>query len=139
MITKIQSFTDVITNSSSTVFVMHSLDSDYYNMLENTDGCVSVEKIDMEWLIRNPEEVEMVCELLNVNPRDITTRESFNHYEYWNTPDRETWEAFLEMHKEQIEKTFKDLYWVDIEDHFVDAWEVTEQAVNDSVWHDYRH
>jgi hypothetical protein len=108
-------------------------------MLENTDGCVSVEKIDIEWLLRNPEEVEMVCELLNVNPRDVTVKESFNHYEYWITPDRESWEAFLEMHKEQIEKTFKDLYWVDIEDHFEDAWEVTEQAVNDSVWHDYRH
>ena len=53
MITKIQSFTDVITNSSSTVFVMHEDDARYYERLENAEGCIDIQPITMEWLQEN--------------------------------------------------------------------------------------
>jgi hypothetical protein len=45
----------------------------------------------------------------------------------------------LELHKEQIEETFRDLYWVEIEDHFEGAYEVTENAYDDAIWSDGRH
>lgn len=139
MITKIQSFTDVITNSSSTVFVMHESNAKYYDNLEDTDGCISIERITMDWLRSNAYEAEMVCDLLNKDISEITDWHDSKYSGWWNTPDQETWEAFLELHKEEIETVFKNLYWVDIEDHFADAYEITEQARDDAEWSDYRH
>ena len=141
MITKIQSFTDVITNSSSTVFVMHEDDARYYERLEGAEGCIDVQPITMDWLLNNSDEFEMVLDLLKIPYSEITTYHKFNAYwgGYWKTPDDSVWESFLESHKEQIEEVFQDLYWVDIEDHFVDALEVLEEASVDSIWYDSRH
>lgn len=141
MITKIQSFTDVITNSSSSVFVMKEYDAEYYRDLENTGGCISIERITMDWLMSNPEEVEMVCAMLKVEPSEVTiyTKSSWGDYGWWETPDKDVWETFLELHKDEIEKTFEDLYWVDIEDDFEDAWTVTENAYDDALWSESRH
>ena len=140
MITKIQSFTDVITNSSSTVFVMHEDDAHYYERLENAEGCIEVQPITMEWLQNNRYEFEMVLDLLNIPCSEITT---YHKYErcggYWRNPEQSVWESFLESHKEQIEEVFQDLYWVDIEDHFEDAYEVTEEARCFSKWYESRH
>lgn len=139
MITKIQSFTDVITNSSSTVFVMSESVANYYDKLENTYDCITVEKIDMDWLKNNGYEVEMLCTLLDIDPSEVTVWKKTKYWQGWDDPDQETWEIFLELHKDEIEEVFKDLYWVDIEDHFENAWEVTEKAHNNAIWCDYRH
>ena len=141
MITKIQSFTDVITNSSSTVFVMHESDAKYYDRLDNTDGCIYIMPITLDWMLDNIDEFEMVLDLLNIPCSEITTYHKFNAYYggYWKTPDESVWESFLESHKEQIEETFRDLYWVDIEDHFEDAYEITEEARSDAKWYESRH
>lgn len=137
MITKIQSFSDVITNSSSSVFVMNETDANYYGDLAHTEGCIDVERITMDWLHEHRYEFEMVCDMLKVNPGTITTEDP--KYHCWDDPDPETWYAFLESHKEQIQEVFRDLYWVEIEDHFEGAWEVTEEASDDAIWSDYRH
>ena len=139
MITKIQSFTDVITNSSSTVFVMSEFYADYYDKLEHIEGCIDVEKIDMDWLKNNVYEFQMVCNLLDIDPSEITVWGKHKYWQGWETPDQEMWETFLELHRDQIEEVFKDLYWVDIEDHFENAWDVTEEASDDAIWSDYRH
>ena len=139
MITKIQSFTDVITNSSSTVFVMSEFYADYYNNIQNTEGCICIEKITMDWLRNNVYEFEMVCTLLNICPSEITVPRKNTCWKYWETPNQETWESFLELHRKQIEEVFEDLYWVDIEDHFEGAYEITAEACDDAVWSDYRH
>ena len=140
MITKIQSFTDVITNSSSTVFVMHESDAKYYDRLENTYGCIDIQPITMEWLQENRDEFEMVLDLLNIPCSEITTYHKFKDWGgYWEDPDEAVWESFLELHKEQIEEVFQDLYWVDIEDHFEDACDVTYGAISDAKWYESRH
>ena len=139
MITKIQSFTDVITNSSSTVFVMHESNAKYYEQLEDTNGCISIERITMDWLLNNAYEAEMVCDLLNVDISEIADWHDSKYGGWWNTPDQETWEAFLELHKDEIDTVFEDLYWVDIEDHFADAYEVTRDACSDAKWCESRH
>lgn len=139
MITKIQSFTDVITNSSSTVFVMSEFYADYYDKLEHTEGCIDVVKIDMDWMKNNVYEFEMVCNLLDIDPSELTVWGKHKYWQGWETPDQEAWETFLELHKDKIEEVFKDLYWVDIEDHFENAWDVTEEASDDAIWSDYRH
>ena len=137
MITKIQSFSDVITNSSSSVFVMSKTDANYYGDLPHTEGCIDVELITMGWLREHNYEFEMVCDMLKVNPETITTKDP--KYHCWDDPDPETWDAFLESHKEQIKEVFRDLYWVEIEDHFEGAYEVTEEASDDAILSDYRH
>lgn len=140
MITKIQSFTDVITNSSSTVFVMHEDDARYYEKLEGAEGCIYVSPITMEWLQDNRYEFEMVLDLLNIPYSEITTYQKYERCGgYWRNPEQSVWESFLELHKEQIEEIFQDLYWVDIEDHFEDAYEVTEEARSDAKWYESRH
>lgn len=137
MITKIQSFSDVITNSSSSVFVMNQTDANYYGDLAHAEGCIDVELITLDWLYDRIYEFEMVCDMLKVDPSTITSRHP--KYGYWEDPDPESWHAFLESHKEQIKEVFKDLYWVEIEDHFEGAWEVTEDAYDDAIWSDSRH
>ena len=138
MITKIQSFTDLITNSSSTVFVMYEQDANYYDNLEGTEGCIWIMRIDMDWLCSNIYEFEMVCNLLDIDPSEITTR-SESKWRDWENPDKETWNTFLDIHKEQIEEVFQDLYWVYIEDHFEDAYDVTNNAKEDAIWYESRH
>ena len=138
MITKIQSFTDLITNSSSTVFIMREQDANYYDNLENTGNCIWITRIDMDWLHDNIDEFEMVCNLLDIDPSEITTQ-SDSKWQYWEDPDKEVWDTFLDTHKEQIEDVFQDLYWVDIEDHFEDAYDVTNNAIDDAVWYESRH
>ena len=94
----------------------------------------------MDWLMHNSDEFEMVLDILNIPCSEITTYHKFNAYwGYWETPDDSVWESFLESHKEQIEEVFKDLYWVDIKDHFEDAYEVTALAYNDAAWYESRH
>ena len=133
MITKIQSFSDVITNSSSSVFVMNATEANHYGDLPYTEGCIDVERITMDWLYDHRYEFEMVCDMLKVDPETITTK--IPKYNCWDDPDPETWYAFLESHKEQIKEVFRDLYWVEIEG----AYEVTEDAYDDAIWSDGRH
>lgn len=137
MITKIQSFSDVITNSSSSVFVMNETDANYYGDLAHTEGCIDIERITMDWLSDHRYEFEMVCDMLKVSPETITVK--VPKYDCWDDPDPETWDAFLESHKEQIKEVFRDLYWVEIEDCFEGAYEVTEDAYDDAIWSDGRH
>ena len=137
MITKIQSFSDVITNSSSSVFVMNETDANYYGDLAHTEGCIDVERITMDWLSDHRYEFEMVCDMLKVDPGTITYKHP--KYKCWEEPDPEAWDTFLESHKEQIKEVFRDLYWVEIEDCFEGAYEVTENAYDDAIWSDSRH
>lgn len=142
IITKIQSVSDLITNSSSEVFVMYKQDAEYYEDLEGTEGCVYTTPITMDWLHswEGRNEWEMVCSICNLDR--IEVQGEYHKGEYWSyydDPDEETWNAFLERHKDVIEERIKDLYWVDIEDHFPDACDVNDSARSDALWTDYRH
>jgi hypothetical protein len=139
MITKIQSFTDVITNSSSTVFVMNEINAEYYDKLPNTNGCIDIYPITKEWLYRHPDEIEMVCSILDIDISTITTQEFNSWWTWWKPLEQSDWEKFLDSYENLIEEKFSDLYWVDIEDHFVDASDVTESAYDDALWYESRH
>lgn len=132
MIVAIQSFTDVITNSSSEVFIMHQADANYYK--QEYSSAVSIEKITMEWLRNNPEEVEAIFKVLKLDPSMITTYND-GYWSYWEAPDQDTWESFLNLYREKIEEAFRNLYWVDIDD-YVDC---IKNAIDDAEWSDSRH
>lgn len=146
----ILSISDVITNSSSEVFVMSERDAKYYDKLEDTCGCIDIYPIDWDFILNN-REYEMVISLCNLDKSEILKfiecEKWYCHSEvykgkkgYWKYPDIEDWKTFCEIHKDSIEELInKNLYFVDIEDHFANALEVTEDARDDSLWSDYRH
>lgn len=131
MITKILSISDVITNSSSEVFVMSTHNAMYYKNLEGTNGCVRVEPIDWDWVIRN-EECDAVCDLCHLDVTEVLSPGKWY-------PDSDEWETFCNKHKKEIKDNIIGLYWVDIEDHFEGAYDVTENARDDSMWGESRH
>lgn len=133
MIVAIQSFTDVITNSSSSVFIMHQADAKYYES-EYKDA-VRIEKINMDWLRNNPDEVEAIFKVLKLDPSMVTTYHRDDYWSYWETPNQDSWESFLTLYREKIEDAFRNLYWVDMDD-YVDC---VNSAVDDAEWHESRH
>ena len=138
-ITKIQSFSDVITNSSSSVFVMDREDATHYDELEQASGCVYVAKITLDWIKEHGYEFELVCDIAELDKNEVSHYEEGRWGGYWEDPDVEAWHSFVELHKDQLNDVFEDLYFVEIEDHFEDAWDVLEDARGDSIWHENRH
>lgn len=148
---KILSISDVITNSSSEVFVMRKDDAEYYYNLENNGGCVDIEKIDYDWILDSWEH-DLVIYMCGLDKSEVSTfvedddvpwyiAEYHNNKKgYWEDITQEDWKAFCELHKDKImELVNEDLYFVDIEDHFDDAFDVIESARDDSLWSDNRH
>ena len=134
---KIKSISDVITNSSSEVFVMCKSAAKYYYNLEDTNGCINIHEITWDdlrenWCRRWCYELEMICDICDININDIINTATCDMTE-------DDWNAFLELYHDVIQDKLIGFYWVDIEDHFEDAIEVSDEARGDSIWSDYRH
>ena len=134
---KIKSISDVITNSSSEVFVMCKSAAKYYYNLEDTNGCINIHEITWDdlrenWCRQWRYELEMICDICDININDIINTATCDMTE-------DDWNAFLELYHDVIQDKLIGLYWVDIEDHFEDAIEVSDEARGDSIWSDYRH
>lgn len=126
-LTKIQSISDIITNSSSETFLMHEKDALYYEGLENTDNCIYIEKVTKEWLLNNYWNCDMICDYLDIEDRPDS----------WCS--REDWEVFIEFYIEPLMDKLKDIYFVNIEDHFPDCCEVLDSARSDALSWESRH
>ena len=74
----------------------------------------------------------MICDICDININDIINTATCDMTE-------DDWNAFLELYHDVIQDKLIGFYWVDIEDHFEDAIEVSEEARGDSIWSDYRH
>ena len=97
LITKLQSYTDVITNSSSTVFVMHKSDAEFYEK-DTPNNCCSIEEIDYQWLLDNRWEWELVFDFLDIDKNTISTEvqsDGFWPCSYWNDPDEVMWRLWI--------------------------------------------
>ena len=138
---KIKSISDVITNSSSEVFVMCKTDAEYYDRLKGTNGCVNIHEITWDWLKEEgSDEWKMVCTTCNID--DGIFKDYVVNTDYgcrYMSVSQDDWEAFLELYHDVIQDKLIGFYWVDIEDHFEDAIEVSDDARGDSIWSDYRH
>ncbi len=128
----VQSISDIITNSSSEVFVMNKDNAEYYDKLEDTNDCITINLIDMDWVRDNYDEWEMICRICNLDINELSS--CCNPY-----IDKEIWDIFIDLHKKEIEEKLIGLYWVDVEDHFHDSYDVCDSARSDSLWSDYRH
>lgn len=123
LIERIQSFSDIITNSSSEVFITRGIPD--FTTEGSLSGCISIYTIDSEWIEENieweDEAIEYALNSLGLNGKELVR----------TYPDS----------KEIIEKALDGCYFIDIEDHY--DWDSYEEDV-DSVrcgclYSDYRH
>lgn len=129
----IKNISDVITNSSSEVFVMKKEDTCEIALFDKdneTYDCISIHKMDENWVrTQGSWEAQMICDLLKIdNP--------FNEDFY---PDEDDWSEFVDEHLDEMKEKVFGKYYIDIEDHFAEAEKILEFSREHSEWKDYRH
>ena len=141
LITKLQSYTDVITNSSSTVFLMHKENAKFYEN-DTPNDCCSIDEIDYQWLLNNRWEWELVFDFLDIDKNTISKEIEYNGFwpgSYWNDPDEELWKLWIDENLVLLQEKLFGLYYVSIEDHFKDAYNYIESARDDALHTEWRH
>ena len=141
LITKLQSYTDVITNSSSTVFLMQKEDAEFYAK-DTPNDCCSIEIIDHQWLLDNRWEWELVFDFLNIDKNTISKEIEYGGFypsSYWDDPDEATWRLWIDDNLSLLQEKLFGLYYVSIEDHFKDAYNYIESAGDDALHTEWRH
>ena len=138
LITKLQSYTDVITNSSSTVFIMYEDDAKFYE--KDTPGdCCTIECIDYQWLLSNRWEWELVFDFLDLDKNTISTHIKDKWYSYWEDPDEDLWRLWVDDNLSLLQEKLFGLYHVDIEDRFEGAYDYIESASDNALKTEWRH
>lgn len=123
LIERIQSFSDIITNSSSEVFITHGIPE--FTSEGKESGCITIDVIGPEWIERNIEweddAIEYALDSLGLNGEELVS-------------------SYPES-KEIIEKALDGCYFIDIEDHY--DWssydEDVDSASSGCLYSDYRH
>jgi len=137
-ITKLQSYTDIITNSSSTVFIMHESDAKFYEK-DTPGGYCTIECIDYQWLLDNRWEWELVFDFLNIDKNTISKEIEGYYSFYWDDPDEDLWRLWVDDNLSLLQEKLFGFYHVDIEDHFEGAYEYIENASIDALKTEWRH
>ena len=139
-IVKIQSISDIITNSSSEVFIMEhslarSLENDY-----NTE-CITVNEISYDELLQNSWNYEIYTELLV--KLGIVTWAECNYNSSWRayTENREKFINIVTAHEAEISKalTENQYAFVVIEDHFTQWEDASDDAHSFCIAYESRH
>ena len=141
LITQLQSYTDVITNSSSAVFLMHKEDAEFYEK-DTPENCCSIEEINHQWLLNNRWEWELVFDFLDIDKNIISTEIEYNGYYkhiYWNDPDENMWRLWIDNNLSLLQEKLFGLYYVSIEDHFEGAYDYIESAGDDALHTEWGH
>ena len=138
LITNLQSYTDVITNSSSTVFIMHEDNAKFYEK-DTPEGYCTIERIDQQWLLDHPWEWELVFDFLNIDKNTISNYIKYKSYSYWEDPDKDLWKLWIDDNLSLLQEKLFNLYYVEIEDHFEGAFEYIESASDDALKTEWRH
>lgn len=123
LLTKIQSISDIITNSSSETFLMHKKDAKYYDGIPS-NGCIRIDAIGEGWIRNNYWDSDLICNFLNIKE---------------DCPSPEDWDTFVDLYIMPRIDEFDGIYFVEIEDHFADCYEVIEDARGDAIYWESRH
>lgn len=136
-IIKIQSVSDIITNSSSEVFIMEhslakSIENDY-----NTE-CITVNEITYDMLLQNTWDYEIYTTLL-VKLGIISWDEC--NYCGGYTENKEKFHNIVVSHEAEIKKalTENEYALIDIEDHFADWEDASDDAHSYCITYESRH
>lgn len=127
----IKSISDVITNSSSEVFVLNKEDARYFAIRsfdEDTADCITLTKMNWEWIFEQGRfETEIFQTLLGINDelltRDITLTEK-------------EWNAFCWKYSNEIEEKVLNKYIIEIEDHYLNAIEEIDKARDKCLYYE---
>ena len=131
----IKSISDVITNSSSEVFVLNKEDAKYFALRSfdnDTNDCIMVRKIDNEWLCNEGRyERDIIRKLTGLND-SILSEDTL-------IPEENEWMDFVCLNDELLQDKVIGKYYIEIEDHY-DGCEVDiSKAKYESVYYDSRH
>lgn len=137
-IIKIQSVSDIITNSSSEVFIMEnslarSLENDY-----NTEY-ISVNEITYEELLQNTWDYEIYTELLV--KLGIVSWYECDYCSGCYAENKELFHNTVVSHEAEIRKALTENQYamVDIEDKFIDWEDASEDAHSFCIAYESRH
>ena len=130
----IKSISDVITNSSSEVFVLNKEDAKYFAIRsfdEDTADCITLIKMNWEYIFEQGRfETEIFQELLNVNDEILTNN---------CTPSEDEWSDFVNKHLDDIEEKIFGKYIVEIEDHFYNSNIEIDKARDKCLYYENLH
>lgn len=130
----IKSISDIITNSSSEVFVLNKEDARYFAIRsfdEDTCDCISVTKMDYGWIYELGRfESEIFQTLLGIAD-ELLSRDT--------TPTEEEWNAFCLKYSDEIEEKVLNKYIIEIEDHYLNAIEEIDKARDKCLYYENLH
>lgn len=139
-IVKIQSVSDIITNSSSEVFIMeHSLAKSIEN--EYDTECITVNEITYDTLLQNTWDYDIYTTLLV--KLGIVSYDECNYGRNWQAAEtnREIFHNIIVSHEAEIKKalTENEYALIDIEDHFEDWEDASDDAHSYCITYESRH
>lgn len=135
----IKSITNVITNSSSEVFLM---DCDLANEIANdyVTDFIKIEEITEEYLEHEgryeSDAIFEVCEM-DKHFTDEDRELIENSGKCFITQD--DWVTIYHKYKDIIDGKMIGMAFIDIEDHFTNCDDAYDDARNHAIWSDYRH
>lgn len=147
LITKIQSISDLITNSSSEVFINKQDIVKQFSNAGLNDGMIELRTIDLEWL-KNCRDTgyrwEFICNHMGWNKEDFGHFVSKGRYEFLNYWDQtkkelEKWGNYLDNNFNKVLESLKGYVEIEISDHY-DLWEEDTKIANkDSIYYESCH
>jgi len=128
---KIQSVSDIITNSSSEVFIMSVDDALHIEKTYGWSGCIDIDVLTWDYFMHNPYEWDTFAEILDIPQPDKR---------YYDIDEEEKEEFFASIKDKFIKKFGEGEYaMVDIEDHFSGCEDAYDDARAVAIWSDWRH
>lgn len=119
LLVKLQSYSDIITNSSSEMFIVRKGDEE-----EGSIQYLNKEWLDHYWYIY----WEIVCKVAKI-PTDNFGYED-PKYGVWTLYDRDYWESYIKEHKKEILNELSKYVLVEVSDHDY-SWDIFEALCDD--------
>lgn len=130
----IKSISDVITNSSSEVFVLNKEDAKYFAIRsfdEDTADCITLTKMNWEWIFEQGRfNTEVFHKVLGVDDKVLTDD---------CTPSEEEWDDFMYRYEDDIDEKIQGKYIVEIEDHFYNSDIEIDKARDKCLYYENLH
>lgn len=126
LVTKLQSVSDIITNSSSEVFLVGRNPSK--DLLGMDSGCIAIIAIDKEWLGYNWDgEKNLICSIPGLE-------------KYYDLSEEE-WSELYDVLLDKVIELANGYYYVEIEDHYsFDLFDAdVEEMKEEALYYESRH
>lgn len=130
----IKSISDVITNSSSEVFVLNKEDAKHFALRsfdDDAEDFIKLTRIDFYWLLNEGKyETDIIRKLTDIKD-DVLEQNDI--------PEESEWDEFIMKHEDELRDKVVGKYYVEIEDHYNGCEVDISKAKYESVYYDSRH